>query len=261
MTWFRRSAHPEDQLSAYADGELDGRAHSAVEAHLAGCDDCSRLLEELQAAKLALTELPRLEPRRSFVLGPEHAVASRPERRRASFTFAPAAALTVLMALLFVDAVDFSGGSSNDSFSSAGSTANSRSESAATALDSQTQLESTAGGTAASDASAPTAGGAAAPEAGGGATSALAPPVEQPGDGLDKSAIEEPAGDDGAGESGTSGAGVTQDEAQSRGQSALTDDSSDGPPLLRILEAVAAIVLVASSVVVFGPRLIRRGAR
>ena len=127
MTWFRRSVHPEDELSAYVDGELGERARRAVEAHVAGCETCSTLLKELQDTKSLLSELPRPELRRSLTLGPQFAVERRTATapRRMSFSFAPAVALSVLVALLFVDAVDFSaGGSSNDeAFDAAASTA------------------------------------------------------------------------------------------------------------------------------------------
>ena len=125
MTWFRRSAHLEEELSAYADGELNERARRAVEKHLANCEACSTLLSELQDTKALLSELPKVEPRRSLALGSEHLVERRaaPAPRRASFAFAPAVALTVLVALLFVDAIDSTGGSDDDS---AGITAASR---------------------------------------------------------------------------------------------------------------------------------------
>jgi anti-sigma factor RsiW len=127
MAWFRRSAHPEEELSAYVDGELGERARRAVERHLAGCEACSTLLEELQDTKALVRELPRPVLRRSLTLGPEFAAEPRPEPapRRSPFVFAPAVALTVLVALLFVDAIDTTGGSqqSDAGFSSAGSTA------------------------------------------------------------------------------------------------------------------------------------------
>jgi hypothetical protein len=136
MAWFRRAAHPEEQLSAYVDGELDARARRRVEAHLAGCDACSALLAELQVTKSMLAALPRQEPRRSFRLGPQYAAQPRPVARRSAWTFAPAAALTVLVALLAVDLAGLSS-SSNDagSFSTAGA---SRPESADKAAGGQT---------------------------------------------------------------------------------------------------------------------------
>ena len=122
MAWFSRDAHPERQLSAYVDGELDARARSVVQAHLAACEACSALAEELQQAKSLLAALPRQAPGRSFALGPEYAVQRRAEARRSSFTFAPVAALTVLVALLFVDAVNFSSMSSSSDTAGGAST-------------------------------------------------------------------------------------------------------------------------------------------
>ena len=45
MGWFSRSAHPEDQLSAYIDGELDTRQAENVARHLASCVECAAVLE------------------------------------------------------------------------------------------------------------------------------------------------------------------------------------------------------------------------
>jgi hypothetical protein len=114
MAWFRRAAHPEEQLSAYVDGELDTGARRDVQAHLAACEACSALVDELRQAKSMVASLPRQAPPRSFALGPEYAVARRVAGRRSSVTFAPVAALTVLVALLFVDAANFSGTTSSD---------------------------------------------------------------------------------------------------------------------------------------------------
>lgn len=114
MLWFKRSDHPsETDLSAYLDGEVTSRRARELAAHLDGCASCPRLLDELRAAKSLAGVLPRLAPSHSFVLGPEHArarpaVAPRP----AAFSFAPAVALTLLVALL---AVDFLPRSSEDS--------------------------------------------------------------------------------------------------------------------------------------------------
>ena len=37
------ATHMDDMLSAYLDGELDGRRKAEVEAHLAGCPECAVL--------------------------------------------------------------------------------------------------------------------------------------------------------------------------------------------------------------------------
>ena len=59
MAWFRHDAHSGQQLSAYIDGELDARARSAVEAHLATCEACSAQAEELRQANATLFKLER----------------------------------------------------------------------------------------------------------------------------------------------------------------------------------------------------------
>jgi putative zinc finger protein len=41
--------HPELELSAYLDGELDAPAREAIEAHLRDCVDCSAVLADLRA--------------------------------------------------------------------------------------------------------------------------------------------------------------------------------------------------------------------
>ncbi len=40
------NACPTDEISAYIDGELDGERETELEGHLAGCDVCSRELNE-----------------------------------------------------------------------------------------------------------------------------------------------------------------------------------------------------------------------
>jgi anti-sigma factor RsiW len=301
MTWFRRSVHPEDELSAYVDGELGEPARRAVETHVASCEACSTLLRELQDTKLLLSELPKLEPRRSFTLGPEFArrqVAS-PAPRRMSFSFAPAVALSVLVALLFVDVVDFSaGGSSDDAFNSAGSTASSRqaepdAAGGTQALESVKADEDPAAAAGAAESSAPEGatdvspteepgsalGGAAdapadasAAEAGEGdggtAASALAPPSETPApaeepdtfttESTQDDAEDAPLAAESADDSGTS---QTTGGPEDTTHILGTEDSSDGLSTLRMLQIVAAIAFVASLVAVFLPRIAGRRER
>lgn len=45
--------HPLDSLSDYLDGHLDGGARAAVEAHVSGCADCRRVVEDLTAVRAA----------------------------------------------------------------------------------------------------------------------------------------------------------------------------------------------------------------
>ena len=51
-----------DQLSDYLDGELDPRERAAVDAHLAGCADCRRVLDELRTVVEHATKLPVTPP-------------------------------------------------------------------------------------------------------------------------------------------------------------------------------------------------------
>jgi len=291
MAWFRRSVHPEEDLSAYVDGELGERARRAVEEHLATCEACSTLLSELQSTKSLLSELPRVEPRRSFTLGQEYAVQRReaPAPKRSAFTFAPAAALSVLVALLFVDALDTTGGSSNDSGAfSTGSTASKAAEQpeagAGLALESANADDAqgeAAGGAAASEPqdgdkgatpeaalappaadsqaapdSAPAAAGA-APEATSAQEDApLAAPAQdetsQPEEAPQPQARE--SFDDDAADSA---AGGPEDTSELTG----TDGSSGGLSTLRILEIVAAAAFVGSLGIVFLPRFVGRSER
>ncbi len=79
--------HLDETLSAYVDGELDAAAQARVESHVAGCDACAALLDELRAVRasaLALPDVPpetdlwpaieaRLAPPRRVLRLPEHA--------------------------------------------------------------------------------------------------------------------------------------------------------------------------------------------
>lgn len=119
MFWRRREAHPRaEELSAYLDGEVRGRARDALAAHLAGCAACRAAYDELAAAKAALAALPRPAPPRSFRLSPQAAERLRPTPQpHRAIAFAPAAALTLFLALLAVDLGAFSsddGGSAGD---------------------------------------------------------------------------------------------------------------------------------------------------
>ena len=77
-----------DRLSDYIDGELHPREHAQVEAHLAACGECQRVLSELRAVAARAAVLPDLSPERDLWGD----VASRitTEHRRAA-TFVPRA--------------------------------------------------------------------------------------------------------------------------------------------------------------------------
>jgi anti-sigma factor RsiW len=79
--------HPTDALSDYLDRELAPARRAAVEAHLAGCAECSGILEELRAVTLRARQLPDPPLERDLWPGieqrladprPEHAEVARP---------------------------------------------------------------------------------------------------------------------------------------------------------------------------------------
>ena len=296
MSWFRRRVHPEEDLSAYADGELGERARRAVESHLATCEACSALLSELLSTKSLLSELPRAELRRSLTLGAEFAAERRPAPapRRSSFTFAPAAALTVLVALLFVDAIDTNGGSSNDgAFDASNSTAGSRAAEQP-AASSGLALESAEAGQSGDDSGA--AGAASSAQDGEGEqgtpSAALAPQAQDSQAAPDSAAAgssqtEEAAPGGGATGEGEDEAPESTDTAEPFARESFSDDdaanssaggpqdappedtallseedgASDGLSTLRVLQILAAGALVISLAVVFLPRFIGRSER
>lgn len=51
-----RSPHPEERLSAYADGELPAEEADAVEAHLEACTECRRELAAIETMGDAMKE-------------------------------------------------------------------------------------------------------------------------------------------------------------------------------------------------------------
>ena len=55
--------HPEpEQLSAYVDGELDGRERDDLEQHLTGCSDCSATVRAIRATLADMRALPTPAP-------------------------------------------------------------------------------------------------------------------------------------------------------------------------------------------------------
>ena len=59
-----QTPHPRAQLSAYLDGALSPAERSAVDAHLASCDDCRARLAELRATAHVIAALPSPVPSR-----------------------------------------------------------------------------------------------------------------------------------------------------------------------------------------------------
>jgi anti-sigma factor RsiW len=113
LSWFRRDEHlSEADLSAYLDGELGGR-QAGARAHMERCEACRARLEELASLQAMLGGLPRPALSRSFRLPPSQAGATtRIPARRAVFTFAPAVALSLFLALVFVDVTVVDNGAS-----------------------------------------------------------------------------------------------------------------------------------------------------
>lgn len=62
-----RDVHVDSELSAYLDGELAPAERTRVDAHLAGCERCSRRLAELRATASLVSALPAPRLSRSLV--------------------------------------------------------------------------------------------------------------------------------------------------------------------------------------------------
>jgi hypothetical protein len=106
MLWFSRRQHPQQpELSAFIDRELGAKRAREVSTHVETCESCMARLSELRNMREAFQALPRVEPSRSFTLSTSMAAELSPRRvqsPRYAF-FAPAVALTLLVALLAVD--------------------------------------------------------------------------------------------------------------------------------------------------------------
>jgi Putative zinc-finger len=82
----------QEQLSAALDGMLTSEEQAALDAHLAGCDACTRELEELRMVRTLLRAAPQPALPRSFLLpvedepaaaqgpAPAHAIEPQPPR-------------------------------------------------------------------------------------------------------------------------------------------------------------------------------------
>ena len=73
------SEHETTRLSDYLDEELSAEARAEVEAHLAGCPECLRTLEELRAVRSSASALPDLPPERDLWPGIEARLSPRGE--------------------------------------------------------------------------------------------------------------------------------------------------------------------------------------
>ena len=285
MGFFRSSKHPEEQLSAFIDGELDARQSESVARHLADCADCTALLDELREARAMLSALPREVPTRSFVLGPEHArehtAAAPPARRRSSFSFAPAIAATVLIGLLFADAINLQATSQDESTGSLAGASQSdlagrqSTEDASKGAPMPAAAAESANSTAAAD-SAGTGGGigsGTAPATGPVAPPATGPgvpaPTPAPGQAQSGPTVAPPPNTGGGnlpaqtiGPLSTFGTDVRAPQPAEDADSfadATTADGDSSLSTLRILQVLAAVALVASVFYVYvRPRLFER---
>ena len=234
MLRFLRREHLSDaDLSARIDGRLSIRRSRAVAAHLDRCPRCRQAFEGLQTAKLLLGELPRPQPARSFILSPEAAASEarpRPAPRRPAFSFAPAAALVLLVALLAADFVvlpeDGSGGGGN--------------------ADSAAALQ----------AERATAGLGAAAEAAPTAADAVAPPEARQSVDADTTAGAPAATGDGASEDEAGFAAPADPAETAKAQAEATEAKEDAADrtLLRILEGAAAVAFLLSALMLIRAR-------
>lgn len=97
-----------DKLSDYLDGELADQEQRAVAAHLAGCADCSRALDELRAVVERARTLAPTEPSADLWKAVADRIASQDAspagtfgtRRRFSFTWPELIAASLLLVLV-----------------------------------------------------------------------------------------------------------------------------------------------------------------
>ncbi len=89
-------SHLDDALSAYLDDELAPAARREAEAHLAGCAECQKELDEVAAARKAIRIMPvHSAPRPILDVVP----APASSRRRAVWALVAAAAAAIALVL------------------------------------------------------------------------------------------------------------------------------------------------------------------
>ncbi len=112
MSWLRksdeRSKHQyyEERLSAFLDGELSPQERSAVERHVATCQDCQWNLETLRQTVQWMRELPTVAVPRAFTVRVPTQPARAPRRRWTVPVLQGATALVAVL-LLFAVAGDY----------------------------------------------------------------------------------------------------------------------------------------------------------
>lgn len=218
-----------------------------VESHTRSCEQCQTRLTSLREVQSLVSRLPAAEPPRSFALSPAMAApapAQRPAGRRSTFALAPAAALTVFLALIAVDL----GGAGSRSADEAGTmaAAGGAAQEALTAKDASSSADAqppsgrsaetfAAPATAPQPAQTPMMGGDSGPAQPLG-TVGLPPPAI--GSGVTSDAAAAPP------------AANTRDGAVGRGDS--------GIDWLRLAQIVTLLTFLVSAGLVFGPSLLKK---
>jgi hypothetical protein len=99
-----RVAHPDDQLSALLDGELDAATAAEVRRHVDGCEPCRVELDEVADVRRALRDMPAVPAPPGFV-GRLVEQRRRATRRGATVTLL-AAALALVIGIAAADGPD-----------------------------------------------------------------------------------------------------------------------------------------------------------
>ncbi len=251
LIWFDGHRRFRDDLSAYIDGELPRPRAADLEAHLAVCEACGRVLEDLRATVLTLAGLPEVAPPRSFALTPEQ--AARPAGRRpvaglpavtAGLRLAGAGLAVALAVVLIVDLAGSGGSGGNGAQTAAGPAALQMQEkSADTSADRGAPPPQAAAAPASTPAIGAVAGSVGGGEGGGGGTSSG-------GGGPDGQVFASPPtpppGVIGSAATVTNGLAVASPSALS--YQPATAQSEGGIDVLRVMEIGLAITVVAAVV-------------
>ena len=105
-----------DRLSEYIDGELTQPEREALEAHLMGCPECGRTLQELRAVVARASQVIDRDPANDLWAGiatriasaeiePELTVAKSPGKRRVSFSIPQLAAASIILMVMSASTV------------------------------------------------------------------------------------------------------------------------------------------------------------